>query len=143
MFAVIAVFLVGCSSATSTVKGPDYTPDQIVQIQRYATDITDMRDRFSTDVQQAINTQNWVDVGTIIHGPLGELRKKMAGISRNLTPNLQGKAQDISKDVFEHLVELDAAATANNAPRAIANYEGVIDDIDAFLNLIPNFDALD
>jgi photosystem II protein PsbQ len=131
------VFLVSCGGPAPTTKGPVYTPEQTAIIERYSNDLADLRDRILSELSVAIQDRNWVDVGTFIHGPLGELRSKMANLARNLTPDLQPQARAKAKEVFEHLVNIDEAAAERNFEKAATNYREALKDLDAFLDLIP------
>lgn len=140
LLVVVSVFLVSCGSAP-VAKAPDYTPAKIEAIERYTTDIAAMRDRMTSELPKFIQSGEWVDVGALIHGPLGELRTKMISLSRNLTPDLQKKSQAEAKDLFEHLVKLDEAAQAGDLNKAVTNYRAAIDDISAFFDVVPEFSS--
>lgn len=132
----IAVLVVGCGSAP-TNAGPVYTPEEIAQIQRYTTEVSDLRDRLTEAVPPMIANEEWLDVETFIHGPLGELRTKMASLTRSLEPKLQSQSQQTARDVFGHLVKLDEAARGRASVKAIVNYNGAIEDLAEFLNQVP------
>lgn len=132
---LFTVFLVSCSSPTP--KAFVYTPEQTAAIQRYSNDIQSSRDLMLSKLAVLIQDQNWVDVGSFIHGPLGELRTRMTNLSRNLAPDLQPQAREAAKDVFEHLNRIDEAATEKNFAKAATNYREAVKDINAFLELLP------
>jgi photosystem II protein PsbQ len=135
ILAMVTTFLVSCSSPTAT-KPPTYTPEKIAQIQKFATAVTEVRDRMpilGNDIQK----RDWTEVGSFIHGPLGELRQKMSYITRELLPKEQPAAREAAKDLFVHLENIDAASSSNNYQKAIDNYRAALQDFDAFLQLIP------
>jgi photosystem II protein PsbQ len=133
----IAVLVVGCGNSSSLPPEPAYTPDEISQIQEYKADIAELRDRFSEEIPSMIDAGDWRDVETFIHGPMGELRTKMANLGRNLTPDLQVQARDQAREVFKHFVGLDEAARDRNPQKAIANYSEAVDDLNIFIDLVP------
>lgn len=135
LLAFVTAFLVSCSSGTE-VKPPTYTSTQIEQIQQYAGEIEGMRSRLP-ELATLIQKENWTFVRNFIHGPLGDLRAKMSQIERNLLPNDKPKARDASKQVFEDLVGMDAAAQAQDYKTTIRSYAAIQKDINAFLDLTP------
>jgi photosystem II protein PsbQ len=113
-----------------------YSPEKIAQLQVYATPIAEARERMET-LQGLIADQNWVDTQTYIHGPLGQLRQDMLGLSRSLLPKDQDKAKALAKEVFGHLERLDAAAKDRSISQTKVQYQEAIADFDSFLDLIP------
>jgi photosystem II protein PsbQ len=136
ILAFVAVVLVSCGSPTA-MKPPTYTPTQIEQLQSYKADLQVMRDRFP-ELATLLTRREWTSAKNFIHGPLGELRRKMSLVSRNLLPTDQKQAQKISQDIFDHLVKIDQAADNTDFTLAIRNYNEVIGDLDAFFQLIPS-----
>jgi len=96
MLALVATFTISCSSATTaaTKTAPKYTPAQIEQIQQYVPALEEFRDRMS-ELQTMIQQRRWVDVGTFIHGPLGELRLSMNRVAANLSPQDKEAAREV------------------------------------------------
>jgi photosystem II protein PsbQ len=135
ILAMVTTLLVSCSSPTAT-KPPTYTPEKIAQIQSYATTVTELRDKMS-NLGNDIQKRDWTEVGSFIHGPLGELRQKMSYITRELLPKEQPAAREAAKDLFTRLENLDAASSDANYQKAIDNYRAALQDFDAFLQLIP------
>lgn len=125
------------AEAARTTSPPSYTPAQLEQIQRYATDVDELRDRI-LELPTLIQQEKWVDVKSLIHGPLGELRASMARLTRSLDPKAQKTAQKAAKDVFEHLVAIDEAATARSTTKAFRDYNAVLKDLDTFFGLLPS-----
>lgn len=135
MLTVVMTFLVSCSSPTAT-KPPTYTPDKIAQIQKYASTVTALRETMPT-LATSIQNREWTDVGSFIHGPLGELRQKMSYITRELLPQDQKAAREAAQDLFSRLQDIDLATEKGNYQKAADNYRLAIKDFDAFLQLIP------
>lgn len=135
VLAVVATVLVSCSSPQ--VEMPTtYSPEKIAQLEVYTAPIAEARGRMDT-LQSLIADQNWVDTQTFIHGPLGQLRQQMLGLSRSLLPKDQDQAAALAKEVFGHLERLDAAAKDRSSAQAQVQFQEAIADFDSFLNLIP------
>ncbi|MGF1537959.1 MAG: photosystem II protein PsbQ [Elainellaceae cyanobacterium] len=137
LLAAIALFVVSCSTPTE-VAAPSYTDADIAQIKAYVADIDQLRDRLN-ELPDMVDTARWSDVDSLIHGPLGELRFKMTSVARTLDQRVQADARDISKEVFNHLIAIDEAVTAQNRERALLNYNGILEDIERFVQLTPVF----
>lgn len=136
MLVIIAVFLVNLGQATAAPKAPTYTPEQLEQIQRYKTDVNELRDRM-LEIPLLVQRRQWGDVQTFIHGPLGELRTKMSSLTRSLALESQKPAREAAKDVFGHLLKIDEAAKAEDSRKALSNYNGALQDFDTFLGFVP------
>lgn len=133
---LLTTVLVSCSGPQ--VETPTtYNPEKIAQLQVYVTPIATAREGMEKTLQGFIADQNWVDTQTYIHGPLGQLRREMLGLSRSLLPKDQDKAQALAKEVFGHLEQLDLAAKDRNLSQAKTQYQEAIADFDAFLSLLP------
>jgi photosystem II protein PsbQ len=76
-------------------------------------------------------------VDAFIHGPLGTLLQEMNYLTKNLLPDTQPKARQLSREVFEHLVEVTKAAENRDLVKAASGYEEALKDLDAFLALVP------
>jgi len=135
LLVVLTTFLVSCSSPT-VAKGPVYTATQLEQIQRYSTDIQTLSERM-TELSALIAAEQWNDVESFIHGPLGELRVRMVRLARSLEPKAQKGAQNAAKEVFEHLIAIDEAAQTRDFAKATKNYQAALRDFEAFFQLIP------
>jgi photosystem II protein PsbQ len=125
------------AAAARSVKPYVYTPAQLEQIQRYTDDVEELRDRM-LEIPTLVQQQQWIDVKTFIHGPLGELRTKMFRLSRTLDPKVQKTAQTAAKEVFKHLILIDESADARDTTKALRNYNEALKDLDAFFELIPS-----
>ncbi len=132
-FVMVALVSLGSVAEAKTLS---YTSAQTAEIQTYAAEVVELRDRLP-ELATLVQKQDWTFVRNFIHGPLGELRAKMAYISRNLLPPDQTKARDFTKDAFKSLVALDAAAETKNYKVAVRSLDKTIKSLDAFLELVP------
>lgn len=136
MLVLVTTLLVGCGSPQASKIPTTYTAEKIEQLQVYIQPIETAREKMAT-LKELIAAKNWVDVDTFIHGPIGQLRKDMLSLSRNLLVKDQKRAADLAKNVFGHLERIDAAAKDRSAALAEANFRNALEDFDAFLDLIP------
>ena len=130
----VAVVLVSCGSPTKIT--PTYTTEKISQLQTIVAPIQASRERMP-ELAKLIQAKNWVDTDTFIHGPLGELRQSMSYLSRNLLPDDQKQANELTKELFGHFEKLDAAAKEQDYSLASKQFVEAIKDFDGFLDLIP------
>lgn len=136
LLVLLATFLISCGSPTTASAPPTYTTAQLERIQGYAPDIQAVRDR-ADELKNLIQRKEWIDVGNFIHGPFAEARLTMTYVTPNLLPKDQPTARQITKDLLNHLVKIDQAATASNTPLALSNYQAAFADVDKFLQLLP------
>ena len=136
ILAIVAVFLISCSSPTVSKVPPTYTAAQIEQIKEYAPTLLALRDRMS-EIPVLIQRRDWIGVRNFIHGPLGELRLKMTYITRNLLPTDQKKAREITRELFDDLVKVEQSIEENSTIGAVRNYQTAFADINKFIDLVP------
>ncbi|RMF26072.1 MAG: photosystem II protein PsbQ [Cyanobacteria bacterium J083] len=132
---LVASLLVSCGGSVAKAP-PTYTPEKIAEITTIAKQVNIARDRMG-ELEKAIEEQNWIDVRSFIHGPLGSLRRDMGYVTRALLPQDQEQASQLTKDLFAHLEDIDAAAKEKNYSVAMSEYRDAIKDFDAFLALVP------
>ncbi|WP_373368711.1 photosystem II protein PsbQ [Trichormus variabilis] len=137
LLVLLATFLISCGSPTTAVVPPTYTAAQLEKIQGYAPDIQAVRDR-ADELKNLIQKKEWIKVGNFIHGPITEARLNMTYITPNLLPKDQPTARQITKDLLNHLVKIDQAASVGNSPLALNNYQAAVADIDKFVQLLPD-----
>lgn len=137
VLALVATLLVSCGGPKATTPPPTYSAETISQLQTVLTPVKTARERMS-ELSNYIQAQDWTNTKTFIHGPLGQLRQDISYISRNLLPSDQKTAKPISKDLFFHIEQIDAAAKEENYDLAAAQFREALDDFDAFLDLVPN-----
>ncbi|MEA5574963.1 photosystem II protein PsbQ [Anabaena sp. UHCC 0451] len=133
---ILTTFLISCGGPSVATAPPTYTPDQLAKIQVYVPDIQVVRDR-SKELNNLIQSGEWIKVGNFIHGPMTEARLNMTYVIPNLVPQDQPQARQITKDLLTHLVRIDQAASAGNTNLALSAYKDVFVDVDKFLQLIP------
>lgn len=132
---LLTTMLVSCSNVTEA-KPLSYTTAQVEEIQTYAGDLLELRDRLP-ELADLVQKENWTFVRNFIHGPLGELRTKMIYLSRNLLPTDQEKAAALAKETFQSLVALDAAAEKADYKVAVRNLSKTVKGLNDFLELVP------
>lgn len=135
----IMTLLVSCSSPRVSAP-PIYTTAKLQQIQTYRIPVDQAREKLS-DLGQLISQKQWVDTGSLIHGPLGFLRRDLRYLADSLLPGDKERANEIAKEIFQHLEDIDAAAKDKNYGVAISEYQEVVSDFDAFVGLIPDTKA--
>lgn len=133
---LITTLLVSCSSPTAVKIPTVYTPEKIAQLQVFTEPLEIARTKMAT-LEQLISSEDWVNTGSFIHGPLGELRQDIRTLAGKLLPKDQPTAEAIAKEIFQHIERIDAAAKERNLNMAKSQYAEAIADFDAFLNLIP------
>ena len=131
----VSVFVVSCSDG-SKAKAPTYSTAQITQIQLANKGLTALRDRLP-ELSTLIEKRDWNNVKTFIHGPLGDIRTRMAGLAKELLPGTKEQASAIGKEVFGHFNKIDTAAGDNDYKAAILNYNEALKDLEAFSKLLP------
>ncbi|MGB7444293.1 MAG: photosystem II protein PsbQ [Coleofasciculaceae cyanobacterium] len=135
VLALVTTLLVSCAGP-SVATPPVYTSQQIEQIQSTVSNLTVLRERMP-ELQSYIQNRNWVNADNFIHGPLGDLRRQTGYLTRQLLPQEQEVAKEITKDLFAHLESIGLAASDGKYPVAIKNYQAALNDFDKFLRLVP------
>lgn len=139
---VLAVVLVVFASfffsfgSFAAKKPATYTPAQVQLIKKYEPRLAQYRGRMD-ELQTLIKQREWVNVGSFIHGPLGQLRQDIGYLNRNLLPKDQPQAREAAKNLFVDLEAIDKAAEAGNYSLAVQQYNQALNDFDAYLKLVP------
>ncbi|MCG5060934.1 MAG: photosystem II protein PsbQ [Limnoraphis robusta] len=136
LLAFVMAFIVGCGSP-QVKEPPTYSDAQLQQIQKYQSDLIGLRDRMTSELPAYINNRKWVEVNNFVHGPMGSLLQEMNYLIKNLLPDDQPPARQLSREVFEHLLQIGEAAEKANLSQASLNYQGALEDLNAFLDLVP------
>jgi photosystem II protein PsbQ len=131
----ISVLIVSCGDG-SQAKAPTYSVAELAQIQTTNKNLTAVSDRLP-ELATFIQSRDWNNVKSFIHGPLGDIRTRMSGLSRELLPGTKEQALAISKEIFVHLNKIDEAAGNNDYQLAIRNYGEALKDFASFEKLIP------
>ena len=131
----VSVFIVSCGDG-SQAKAPTYSPAQLTQIATANKGLIALRDRLP-ELATMIQSRDWNNVKSFIHGPLGDIRTRMAGLSRELLPGTKEQELTVSKEIFVHFNKIDEAASDNDYKLAIRNYGEAIKDLETFASLLP------
>lgn len=137
----VTVLLVSCSDG-SQVKAPTYSAAQLAKIQLASKGVASLENRLS-ELSDLIDKKDWNNVRSFIHGPLGELRTRLVGVSRELLPAQRQKSLEMGKEIFAHLNKIDTAAADNNQLLAASNYTEALKDFATFDSLLPEFPKAD
>jgi photosystem II protein PsbQ len=135
----VTTLLVSCGEPSASAP-PTYTAAKLQQIQTYRIPVDMAREKMN-DLGQLISEKQWVDTESFIHGPFGFLRRDMKYLANSLLPGERERANDIAKEIFQHLEDIDAAAKDKNYGVAINEYKEAVSDFDAFVDLIPDTQA--
>ena len=138
LLAVIATTLVACGGGPASKAPTTYTPTVLQQVELYSPGVANLRDRFP-ELASYIQTQDWVNVQSFIHGPMGELRSRMNRLAATLLPKDKVQAQELAQELYVHLERLDEAAANRQQVIAGQEYRNALDDFDSFLSLVPTF----
>ncbi|NEQ39079.1 MAG: photosystem II protein PsbQ [Okeania sp. SIO3I5] len=134
VMALLVTFLASCASPTPP---PTYSDAQLQKIELSAAGIQGLRDRMG-ELKSLIKKEDWVNVRTFIHGPLGDLRSKTTYLTQSLLlPKDKTPVLDAAKQVFGDLQDIDVAAAEGNKKQAISEYKEAVADFDTFLGLVP------
>lgn len=134
LLAIVTTFLVSCGSPKAAL--PTYTPDKLARIEQLAASVTSLRDKMPI-LEEKIQARNWTDIGTYIHGPLGELRRYTSSLTRELLPADQKAAKVAEKSLFNSFEKIDVAATKAQSDVAVKSYQEALKDFEAFLQTVP------
>ncbi|MGB6017030.1 MAG: photosystem II protein PsbQ [Nodosilinea sp.] len=135
LLAIAATCLVACGGPATKIP-TTYTPEILQQVELYTPGVVTLRDRFP-ELEGYIQDQDWVDVQSFIHGPMGELRSRVNRLAATLLTKDQPQAEALAKELYGHLERLDEAAANGQQVVAGQEYRNALDDFDAFLNLVP------
>lgn len=136
LLAFVATVLVSCGGAKENTPPPTYSSEQISQIERSATPIRQARKRF-TELETFVKEERWSDADSLLHGPMGGLRREMSYVTRNLLPQDQEQAREFSKKLFQDLERVDSAIDNEAYSRALQNYDRALKEFDNYLSLLP------
>lgn len=136
---LLTVVLASCGGPKVAAKPPTYTTAQIELIQQYTNSILNDRRRMEKELTAEVENQDWSDVSSLIHGPLGEIRQQMNNLARDLLPKeAKTEARRVTKDFFADLVKIDEAAQQQDSAAALSAYKASLKDLDKFLDITVN-----
>jgi photosystem II protein PsbQ len=136
LLVLVTTLLVSCGSPQATIP-TTYSAQKIEQLQVYVQPIRDFREKMAV-LENLITSKNWIDTRTYIHGPLGQLRQDLVGLSRSLLPKDQPQANQLAKNLFVHFERIDAAAKIRDESAAFSQYQEALKDFDAYLDILPS-----
>lgn len=136
MLVLVATVLVSCGGPTASVPEV-YTPEKLQTIKIYRIPVDIAKEEIFT-LGDLISDENWTDVKSVIHGPLGALRRDLRYLSETLLTEDKKQSLEIADDLFLRLENLDAAADGKNYTLALESYNKAIADYKAYVKLIPD-----
>ncbi len=140
LFAMVAIVLVSCGGSNANTPPPTYSSEQIEQIERAATPVRQARKRL-TDLEAMVKQERWSDASSLLHGPLGGLRREMSYVTRNLLPEDKKQARDYAKRLFQDLEKVDSAVSNEAYSQVLQSYDRALTDFDQYLDLLPEAKA--
>lgn len=140
LFAMVAIVLVSCGGSNGNTPPPTYSSEQIEQIERAATPVRQARKRL-TDLEAMVKQERWSDASSLLHGPLGGLRREMSYVTRNLLPEDKKQARDYAKRLFQDLEKVDSAVSNEAYSQVLQSYDRALTDFDQYLDLLPEAKA--
>jgi len=139
LLAIAATCLVACGGPAAKIPAT-YTPAILQQVELYTPAVAALRDRFP-ELEGYIQTKDWGNVQSFIHGPMGEMRTRVNRLANSLLTKDKPQAQAIAQELYTHLERLDEAAATNQQVIAGQEYRNALDDFDSFLSLVPTFQS--
>ncbi len=135
MLVLVATVLVSCGSPKVSAP-PTYTPEKLQVIKTYRIPVDVARNKMNT-LGEFIQNEDWVNVKSFIHGPLGFLRRDFRYLSDALLPDDKVQATELAQDIFTRLENIDVAAEEKDYKVAKAQFNQALDDFEAYIDLIP------
>ena len=89
------------------------------------------------ELKSFIDADNWITVGTYIHGPLGLVRQDIGSAIRLLKDQKPAKA--LSSKFFNDLIAIDVAAEQKDGDKVLDAYEQTRQDFDQLVVALKKF----
>jgi photosystem II protein PsbQ len=102
----------------------------------YVARISKLSDRLEV-LQKYVDSNNWNNIRTYIHGPLGEVRRDIAYLAQGLQGTAKQSAKALGKAIADDLVKLDFAAKNTDAAAVQSAFLQVTQHFDQLLALLP------
>jgi photosystem II protein PsbQ len=136
VLAAFAILLVSCGGNVAKAP-PVYTPEKIAEIQRYMTPVYSAQERMP-ELAEYIESKDWKNVDSFIHGPLGGLSSSMSYINRAVVLSKDRPAlTELYETFYEDIERLDAAVGFKIYRDAIDEYQSVLKDLNGYIDTIP------
>ncbi|MEN9250965.1 MAG: hypothetical protein Q6L58_00835 [Thermostichales cyanobacterium BF3_bins_165] len=87
-------------------------------------------------LQELVDNQEWVNVRSYIHGPMGMTRKELAGLALQYTGEQQKQIQKANRQLLTNLEKIDAAAEDFDAQRLRAAQNALRESVAALDALV-------
>ena len=85
-------------------------------------------------LENYVYENNWQDIRTYIRGPLGQLRRELALVQRDLPNEQKPKFKSLSNQFLNDLIDLDFAALNQSADRTEAAFKALKNDLSKMLD---------
>lgn len=85
-------------------------------------------------LENYVYDNNWQDIRTYIRGPLGEVRREIALLQRDLSGKQRSALKASSSQFFNDLIALDFAALDQNPDRTEAAFKTLRSDLNKMLD---------
>ncbi|MCS6960076.1 MAG: photosystem II protein PsbQ [Pseudanabaenaceae cyanobacterium SKYGB_i_bin29] len=82
-------------------------------------------------LQTFVEENNWQEIRAYIRGPMGETRRKLAAIERELPKNQRSVFKTASSKFLDDLITLDFAALQQDAERTETAFQTLQADLDS------------
>ncbi len=87
-------------------------------------------------LEEYVYDNNWQNIRTYIRGPLGEVRRELNMLQRNLPSNQRVSFKAASSQFLNDLITLDFAALDQNPDRTEAAFKTLRTDLDKMINVL-------
>ncbi|TVQ59750.1 MAG: photosystem II protein PsbQ [Spirulina sp. DLM2.Bin59] len=136
LLVMVAVTLTACGGNVAKAP-PTYTPEKIAAIERAIAPVEEVHDRMP-ELGKYVATQDWNNVKSFLHGPLGGLRPALGYLDRRLLLKKdQAEATARADALFADIEQLDSAASEQVGTIAQEVYGKTVADFNAYLEFIP------
>ncbi|GAB4213402.1 MAG: hypothetical protein OHK0012_09470 [Synechococcales cyanobacterium] len=86
-------------------------------------------------LQDLVDNQEWVNVRSYIHGPMGMIRKELAGLARDAASAQRPQVLQANRQVLNNLEKIDAAAEDFDAQRLRSAQNALQESVSALITL--------
>jgi photosystem II protein PsbQ len=108
-----------------------YAPNLSANISKLET----LRDRFDR-LEKFVYSQNWNDIITYIHGPLGEIRRDLRMLTIGLEKTKKEAVTNAATNLFKNLVKMDTAAKERNSTVVETAFKNSLKELESIIDLV-------